>query len=95
MKSTVQHQRIQKAINQQANEIGSIQLMSQDTGQGKIQPVPAIYDSLVKVIHFTQTTRDSIRACENKISNLKFSLQECLDAYKEELAKEREEGETE
>lgn len=91
--NNVQHQRMQKGIREQTFEIGLMRFTPVDTGQKQIEPLPALYDSLVKVVHFTQATLDSIRAVENKISNLKISLNECLEAYKEELARERKEAE--
>jgi|GEM_PF-6903392 len=91
--NNLQHKRIQQQVNKRNNEMQAILLEEPDTSQSRIKPLPAVYDSLAKTISLIQATRDSIKACENKISNLKFSLNECLEAYKKDLADERDKEE--
>lgn len=85
------HQRKQKNINVKLGELKKISLTLQDSSYSSIQPIPAIYDSLVKSVQFIQATQDSLKTCDVKNANLKFQLQECLDALQERI---NEEGET-
>lgn len=89
-KSFVEHQNAQKAIRTKLVAMQKIHAEVPDTQNVKIRPIPAIYDSLSANILFIQSTRDSIKTCDEQIKNLSFQLQQCLDALSENLGEKTE-----
>lgn len=91
-KSFVEHQNAQKSIRNNLLRMQEIEAELADTQSVKVRMVPAIYDSLGADILLIQSTRDSIKTCDEQIKNLTFQLQQCLDALAENLGKKTEKG---
>jgi hypothetical protein len=92
-KSFVEHQNAQKAIRSNLIMMQKIQPQVVDTQAAQLPPIPAIYDSLGASILLIQTTRDSIKTCNEQIKNLRFQLKQCLDALSKNLKEKSEDEE--
>jgi chromatin segregation and condensation protein Rec8/ScpA/Scc1 (kleisin family) len=91
-KSFVEHQNAQKAIRSNLIAMQKIQPVIPDTQDVKIRAIPAIYDSLSADILLVQSTRDSIKTCDEQIKTQTFQLQQCLDALQQNLEEKQKNG---
>jgi hypothetical protein len=88
-KNFMEHQILQKEINQLLREMQAIVPATPDTSLTQVPDFPGIYDSLATSIVLTQNSWDTIKVCDETIKRLDFELDECTKALSERLAENK------